>query len=195
VTKFEKDKTDLARAKALFERDRIKAKRRVISRAPLDNAGKAYEEAQARVALAETAVAQREAALRTAEKNLAETTIVARADGTIVSRSAVIGQSVVAGSDGPALFLIATDLTVVQVTVKVSEKDIHKIKLGDKASITVESIPDHSFKGEVIEIRQSAQAGATASDVVIRALNPDILLKSEMTTTVEIAVAHQAPET
>jgi len=79
-----------------------------------------------------------------------------------------------------------------QVTVKVSENDIDKIKLGDRASITVESIPNHSFKGEVVEIRQSTQTGTTTSGVVIRVPNPELLLKPEMTTTVEIVVEHRA---
>ena len=102
-------------------------------------------------------VAQLQAALHAAEINLGSTDIVSPVDGTVVSRNVEIGQTVAAGSEAPPLFLIAADLTVIHVDADVSEKDIGEVKLGDKATFTVESFPNRPFAGEVTQIGQSPQ--------------------------------------
>ncbi len=186
VAKLEKDKAGLDHVKAIFERNQILAKRRAISLATFDKSGRAYKDAQARIALDEVAVAQNQAALRNVEINLGYTDIRAPIEGTVISRDADCGHTVGADSEGPPLFLIASDLTLMRVDAKVSENDISKVKLGDKASFTVESIPNHTFDGEVIQIGQSLRAGAITSDVVISAPNPEMLLRSGMTATVKI---------
>ena len=77
-----------------------------------------------------------------------------------------------------------------QVDVNVSEKDIGEVKLGDKATSTVESFANHPFTGEVTQISQSPRTieDAVTYDVVISAPNPDLLLKPGMTATIRIVV-------
>ena len=149
--RLEKDKADLAHAKTIFERNRALAKRRAISRKTLDKSRKTYEQAQARTKLDEAAIAERQAARDAAEINLGYTDIVSPADGTVVSRNVEIGQTVAADSRTP-LFVIASDLTVMRVDANVGETDIGKMKLGDKASFTVEALPNRRFAGEVTQI-------------------------------------------
>lgn len=191
ITKLEKEKADLARAKAIFERNQIQAKRRAISRAALDKSSKAYKDTQARTSFDEADVAQHQAALHGAEIALGYTDILAPIDGTVISRDVEIGQTVAADSGGLPLFLIASDLTLMRVDAKVSENDIGKVKLGDKVSFTVESLPNRTFDGEVIEISGSRWPKATTSDVVISAPNPELSLRVGMTATVQIMVGRR----
>ena len=77
-----------------------------------------------------------------------------------------------------------------QVNGKVGEDDIGEIKLGDKASFTVDSFADPSFAGEVMQIGTSPEAiqKVATYDVVITASNPELLLKPGMTATIKIVV-------
>jgi HlyD family secretion protein len=188
--RLEKDKADLAQAKAIFKRNQIQAKRRVVSRDVLNKSRKAYKEAQARTTLDEATVAQRQAALHGAEINLSYTDIVAPVGGTVVSRNVKIGQTLAMGSGEPPLFLIATDLTTMQVDANLSENDLSKVKLGDKASFTVESFPNQAFAGEVIQIGQIPRTvmNVMTYDVVISAPNPDLLLEPGMAMAITIMV-------
>ena len=154
--RLEKDKANLAQAKAAFERNEALAKRRAISRKALDKSRKAYEQAQTQMKRDEATVAQLQAALHAAEINLGYTDIVSPIDGTVVSRNVEMGQTVAAGSETPPLFLVAADLTVIHIDANVSEKDIGEVKLGDKATFTVEAFPNRPFAGEVTQIRPIA---------------------------------------
>ncbi len=185
-----KNKINLAQARAAFQRNQIRAKRRAISRKALNNSRKAFEQAQTWMKRAERTVAQFQAALRAAEINLGYTDIASPVDGTVVSRNIELGQTVSVGSETPPLFLIAADLTVIHIDANVDEKDIGEVRPGDKVTFVVESFPNHSFAGEVTRIRpsqQTVQNGATY-DVVISAPNPELLLKPGMQVTIRIVV-------
>ena len=185
--RLEQDKADLAHAKTIYERNKAQAKRRAISRKTLDKSRKTYAQAQERTKLDEAAVAERQAARDAAEINLGHADIVSPADGTVVSRNVEIGQTVAADAGTP-LFVIATDLTLMRVDADVGETDIGEVKLGDKATFTVEALPNRRFAGEVTRIGQSprtSQKGVTY-DVVIGAANPELLLKPGMTATARI---------
>ena len=69
------------------------------------------------------------------------TDIVSPVDGTVVSRNVTMGQTVAASFQTPTLFLIATDLTKMEVDTNVSESDIGGVKEGDKATFTVDAFP------------------------------------------------------
>ena len=101
-----------------------------------------YDQASAQIGLDEATIALQEAQLHAAEINLGYTDIVSPVDGTVVTRSVEMGQTVAASFQTPTLFLVATDLTTMQVDTNVSESDIGAIKPGDKASFTVESFPN-----------------------------------------------------
>jgi len=135
-------------------------------------------------------VAERQAALHAAETNLGYTDIVSPIDGTVVSRNVEVGQRVAADSETPPLFVIAADLTLTHIDAIISERDIGEVKLGDKASISVASFPNHLFTGEVTQIRHSPQTHEDVAtyDVVISAPNPDLLLEAGMTATIRIVI-------
>jgi HlyD family secretion protein len=86
------------------------------------------------------------------------------------------------------LFLIATDLTKMEVDANVSESDIGGIKVGDKASFTVDAFPRRVFQGAVIQVRQSPQTvqNVVTYDVVIEVDNSDRALMPGMTASTQI---------
>jgi heavy metal translocating P-type ATPase/RND family efflux transporter MFP subunit len=188
--RVEKVKADLAQAQVAFERLEAPEKRRAISRKVLIKSRRAYEQAQTRMKRDEAMLTHLQAALLAAEINLGSTNIVSSIDGTIVSRNVELGQTIAAGSDTPPLFLVAADLTLTHIDAILSEKDIGEVKLGNKASFTVASFPNHPFTGEVTQILPPPQTiqNVATYDVVISAPNPDLLLKPGLTATIRIVV-------
>jgi len=97
---------------------------------------------------------------------------------------------VAASFQTPTLFLIATDLTKMQVDANVSESDISGIKAGNAAAFTVEAMPAHVFEGLVTQVRQAPQTvqNVVTYDVVVSVANAELALKPGMTATVHIIV-------
>jgi HlyD family secretion protein len=185
---LEKDKATLEYAKVNYERNALLAKQKSIALDVADQAKSAYHQAQAQIALDEATIQQRTAQLATAQVNLGYTDIVSPVDGTVVSRNVTMGQTVAASFQTPTLFLIATDLTRMQVDTNVSESDIGGVKQGNPASFTVEAFPDRPFHGSVVQVRQAPQMiqNVVTFDVVVGVANPDLLLKPGMTATTKI---------
>jgi biotin carboxyl carrier protein len=186
-TLTEKDKADLAQAKAAFERREALAKRPAISRRAVDKSRKAFERAQAQARRDEARIAQLQAALHAAETNLSYTDVVSPVDGTVVSRNAEMGQTVAAGSEKQPLFVIAAPAHIDAI---IGAKDIRDVKVGDKATFTVEAFPNRTFSGAVTQIRPSPQTYEQVAtyDVVISAPNPDLLLEPGMAATIRIVI-------
>lgn len=185
-----KDQADLTYAKIAYERNRKLAATRSVSLDVLDASKSALDRATAQIGLDEATIGLQEAQLRAAEINLGYTDIVSPVDGTVVSRSVEMGQTVAASFQTPTLFLVATDLTTMQVDTNVSESDIGAIKRGDRATFTVESFPNRIFSGEVTEVRQSPQTiqNVVTYDVVVGTSNVDLVLKPGMTATTRVIV-------
>jgi HlyD family secretion protein len=147
-----------------------------------------YEDQVALVHQLEGSAQLDRAALETARVNLGYTNIISPVDGTVVARNITIGQTVAASFQTPTLFLIATDLTKMQVDTNVSESDIGSIKEGDPATFSVEAFTERAFHGTVVQVRQAPQTvqNVVTYDVVVGADNAQFLLKPGMTATVSI---------
>ena len=115
-------------------------------------------------------------------------------DGTVVSRNVTQGQTVAASFQTPTLFLIATDLTKMQVDANVSESDIGGISEGDKATFTVDAYPARVYDGSVSQVRQSPQTvqNVVTYDTVISVPNTDLTLKPGMTASTRIVIDQRA---
>jgi len=183
-----KDQANLAYAKLAFERDSGLLKRGIVSQETVDADRSAYDQAQAQIDLDRATIEQRSAELRAAEVNLGYTSITSPVDGTVVSRNVTMGQTVAASFQTPTLFLIATDLTKMQVDTNVSESDIGDLKLSAKASFTVEAYPSRPFDAVVAQVRQAPQTvqNVVTYDVVLGVANKELLLKPGMTATTKI---------
>ena len=180
---LDKDKASLVYAKLFYDRMVGLAKTNAVSKDSLDSAKNLYDQAAAQVGVDEASIAQHEAQLATAQVNLDYTNIVSPVDGTVVSRNVTMGQTVAASFQTPTLFLIATDLTKMQVDTNVSESDIGGAKEGYKALFTVDAYPKRIFEGTVTQVRQSPQTvqNVVTYDVVVSVDNTDLALKPGMT--------------
>jgi len=188
-----KDQASLAYQKINYERNVGLLKRGIVSQDTLDSAKSAYDQAQAQVELDRATIRQREAALKAARINLGYTDIRSPVNGTVVSRNITIGQTVAASFQTPTLFLIATDLTQMEVDTNVSETDIGGVQEGNRATFTVEAFPGRPFEGKVVQVRQAPQTvqNVVTYDVVIALDNKALLLKPGMTATARIVVARR----
>ncbi len=187
---LEKDKANLAYTKITAERYQWLIARDSTSKDAADVAKNAYEQALALVGLDEATIEHRQAELGAANISLGYTDIVSPVDGTVVSRNVTQGQTVAASFQTPTLFLIATDLTKMQVDTNVSESDIGGIKEGAKATFTVDAYPNRVFEGAVMQFRQSPQTiqNVVTYDAVIGVSNPDLALKPGLTASTRIIV-------
>ncbi len=161
-----------------------------MSKDALDIAKNALDQATAQIGVDEASIQQRQALLEAAQVNLSYTDIVSPVDGTVVSRNVNVGQTVAASFQTPTLFLIATDLTKMQVDTNVSESDIGGIKDWDKTTFTVDAFPKRSFNGAVAQVRQSPQnvQNVVTYDVVVSVDNTDLALKPGMTAATRIII-------
>jgi HlyD family secretion protein len=153
-----------------------------------DVALNALDQARAQVALDQAAVEQRAAELDAAVVNLGYTNIVAPVDGIVVSRNVTMGQTVAASFQTPTLFLIATDLSKMEVDTNVSESDVGGVQVGNSAQFRVEAFPDRLFTGVVSQVRQAPQTvqNVVTYDILVLVDNSQLLLKPGMTATVRI---------
>ena len=135
-------------------------------------------------------VKQVEAALRSAQIDLAYTYIKAPVDGVVVSRNVDVGQTVAASLSAPTLFQIAQDLTKMQVDTNVSEADVGRVQVGQPATFTVDAYPGRVFTGAVTSIRKAPinVQNVITYDSVVGVSNADLKLFPGMTANVKILV-------
>ncbi len=183
-----KDQANLAYAETNEKRLRNLLAQQATSQDSYDVANNTLNQARAQVAMDQATIQQRNAELDAAKVNLGYTNIVSPVDGIVVSRNVTVGQTVAASFQTPTLFLIATDLSKMQVDTNVSESDIGGIHVGDKAQFTVEAYPDRVFEGTVTQVRQAPQTvqNVVTYDVVVTVANPGQVLKPGMTATMRI---------
>ena len=191
---LEKDKANLVYAKINSERRQSLVARESESKDVADLAKNAYDQALAQIGLDQATIELRQAALDSATVNLGYADIVSPVDGTVVSRNVTQGQTVAASFQTPTLFLIATDLTKMQVDANVSESDIGGISEGDKATFTVDAYPARVYDGSVSQVRQSPQTvqNVVTYDTVISVPNTDLTLKPGMTASTRIVIDQRA---
>jgi HlyD family secretion protein len=185
---LDKDQASLAYATVNYERDRKLQKQGIVSQDTLDSDKSAFDQGRAQVELDQAAIAQRAAELHAAQVNLDYTDIVSPVDGTVVLRNVNVGQTVAASFQTPTLFLIAQDLTKMQVDTNVSESDVGGAKVGEKACFTVEAYPDETFCGQVYQVRRApiTVQNVVTYDVVVSVDNPDLKLLPGMTANTRI---------
>jgi HlyD family secretion protein len=182
----ENAKVQYDRAVALFDR-------KAIAQADLDTAKATMRAANGDVTAARGNAEQAKASLHQAQVNLDYTTIVSPTTGVVISRSVDVGQTVAASLSAPTLFLIAEDLTKMQVDTSVAEADIGKLKPDMDATFTVDAYPSRTFKGKIRQIRNAPQTqqNVVTYDAVIDVANPDLALRPGMTANVTFIYDHR----
>ena len=146
---------------------------------------------QSTFAVQQASVKSAKIALDRAKQNLSYTAIYAPIDGVIVERNVDVGQTVAASLSAPQLFLIANDLSEMQILASVDESDIGQIKEGQPVQFTVQSYPGQTFTGTVKQVRlQSTTAENVVSyTAVVAVKNEAGKLLPGMTATVQFQTA------
>jgi HlyD family secretion protein len=195
---LEQMKAKLFQAEQNWKRAQELGPSKALSATDYDSYRAAYETAQATVGVgdativqAQKAVAQAEASLERSKTNLGYCTIRSPVKGVIIDRRVNIGQTVVASLNAPSLFLIAKDLTKMQVWASVNEADIGSIHPGQPVSFTVDAYPGRTFRGEVGKIRLNASMtqNVVTYTVEINTDNSDGKLLPYLTANVDFEVA------
>jgi len=191
--KAEKARADLVLKKLSLERARELNSRDLLARDEFDTAESNEAQARAQVALEEAGIAQAEAALEEARIQLGYTDIRSPVDGTVISRTVDVGQTVAASFQTPTLFEIAEDLAKMRVRTSVSESDIGGLADGQPASFGVDAWPGRSFVGRVVQVRSAPVSiqNVVTYDVLVEVDNASHELKPGMTATVAITTAHR----
>jgi HlyD family secretion protein len=188
-----KDQASLVYAKIALARDTRLLGHGIVSQDTVDNDQSANDQSLAQVKLDESTIEEDAAQLHAAQVNLDYTNIVSPVDGTVVARNITIGQTVAASFQTPTLFLIAQDLTKMQVDTNVSESDVGNAKVGQKATFTVEAFPGRTFAGTVSQIREApiTVQNVVTYDVVVNVDNADLALLPGMTANTRIVTAER----
>jgi len=190
----------LRNAKRLLERQETLASKGVASTATLDTAIRDVDVAVADIAVidaqienAKATIEQREAALKVAEIDLERTRILSPIDGTVISRTVDVGQTVAASLQAPELFKIAQDLRRIQIEAQVNEADVGAIREGNPVEFTVDAYPEDRFRGSVSQVRLAATElqNVVTYTVIIEARNDDRRLYPGMTANVQIETARR----
>lgn len=219
---FKSSAADLARTKFDYDRAQSLFKDQLISKADFDVKKGAYEVAEAahaqdvariaqnkaQVDSANGRVNQARASLRRVDDILSKTTYDAPFDGTVTNLPVHEGETVVMGiqnSPGSTLMTVA-DMGVITAEVQVDETDIVNVKLGQSAEVTIDAIPNQTFKGTVTEIgdnaiirstgvstSQSTGGNQEAKDfkVVVTLTNPPENLRPGLSATAKITTGQE----
>jgi HlyD family secretion protein len=147
-----------------------------------------YETALFQYNSAKDNVASVASQLTAAQRNLSFASIYSPIDGTVMARNVSVGQTVAASFSTPTLFVIAKDLTKMQVRASVDEADIGNVKKGQRVSFTVDAFPDDVFEGSVKDIRlqPSVSANVVTYVTLVDAPNEDLKLKPGMTASITL---------
>jgi HlyD family secretion protein len=129
--------------------------------------------------------------LERARQNLAYTNIYSPIDGVVVERAMDVGQTVAASLSAPKLFVIANDLSRMQILASVDESDIGKIQAGQPVTFTVQSFPDRTFNGTVEQVRLNSTTvnNVVSYTAVVSVSNEDGKLLPGMTASVKLQTA------
>ena len=206
-SQVEQSRANLARSEADVQRLRVAledtetqlrrseelAAGNLIAESELEASQVAVRSAQAQLQSAEAGVIQSNASLNQSEVNLGHTIITAPIDGIVIARQVDVGQTVAASMSAPELFIIAADLTKMQVIANIDESDVGRIRPGQPVTFTVDAYAAEEFEGTVSQIRlepvvvQNVVTYATVIDVP----NNELKLKPGMTATVTLEIARR----
>lgn len=184
---------DVASANATMELNQIEAKRadelfkdKLISESDHDTA-------IANLHLAQATVQIKQASLDNAKVSLARCTIYSPVDGVVISRNVDVGQTVAASLSAPTLFVVANDLTKMQIDANVSEADVGGVENNQEVTFTVDAFPTRNFSGIVMQVRNAPTnyQNVVAYDAVVSVDNKDMKLKPGMTANVAIIIAER----
>ena len=197
-SELDRTKVQLTDAQQKFARAKELSSQRLIAQSDLDSAKIAVDtmaagvaSQQASVVQSQAAVTQAQASVNQSQVNRDHTVILAPIDGIVTQRSVDVGQTVAASMSAPTLFVIAADLTEMQVNANIDEADVGRIRPGQHVTFRVDAYPTDNFEGTVTQIRLQPVVvqNVTTYGTVITVPNKQLKLKPGMTANVKIEIA------
>ena len=193
-TQKEQAEFTLKNAKTIYDRTNYLYNIGAKSKEDLDNAQYNYDTAQSK--------------LEEAESNLSETVIVSPMDGVVIGEPVTDGTMAVQGNSNPTVIMRIADLSRKQIFAKVDETDIGSVRVGQKATFTVDAYNGKTFTATVSKISQtdmdnswnisnssssssSSSAAVIYYSVTLDVDDPEGLLMPSMTARVEIETANK----
>jgi HlyD family secretion protein len=176
----ERNRAELDQAERDHERNQQLFDRKVITESE-------FSAVQYQLAVARANTKSAQVTLDRARQNLAYTSIYAPIDGIVVERNVDVGQTVAASLSAPQLFLIANDLSRMQILASVDESDIGIIEEGQAVRFSVQAHQNETFTGTVKQVRlqSTTQENVVNYTVVVEVANPNGKLLPGMTATVD----------
>src|SRR5258705_11162903 len=207
-TQIEQAKANLARSQADLERQKValddantklaRAKelsdRQLLPRSELDAAEVALRASEAQLKSSQAQITQAQASLNQNQVNLEHTVIQAPIDGLVISRNVDVGQTVAASMQAPTLFVLAADLTKMQVVANLDESDVGRIRPKQVVTFRVDAYPNETFRGTVSQVRLNpiVQQNVVTYATVIDVPNNELKLKPGMTANVNVEIARSS---
>jgi len=198
---LEQRNVQLQDAQQKYTRAKELAARSLLPQSDLDSAKVAVDMAQAAlvsqqatVTQARAAVSQSQASVNQNQVNVDHTIIAAPIDGIVTQRNVDVGQTVAASMQAPTLFIIAADLTKMQVNANIDEADVGRIRPAQHVTFRVDAYPTETFEGSVSQIRLQPVVvqNVTTYGTVIDVPNAQLKLKPGMTANVKIEIAKRS---
>jgi HlyD family secretion protein len=182
-----------AAADAALTRARELTARQLLPAADLQAADTESKTAAAQVAGAEARVVQARSGVRTAQVNLSKTVITSPIDGVVIARNVDVGQTVAASLSAPTLFVIAADLSEMQLNASIDESDLGQVASGQSVTFTVDAYPSERFSGTVSQVRLNPTTvqNVVTYAAIVDAPNKALKLKPGMTATLTIEIARR----
>lgn len=180
---LERVRAALTQAEREYERSLLLYEQQIITQSEFD-------QAKYNVTVAQSNLASAEVSREQAAQNLSYTEVYSPIDGVVVERNVEPGQTVAASMSAPQLFLLATDLSKLEILASVDESDIAAITAGMPVRFSVSAYPNDVFKGAVRQVRLSSasQENVVNYKAVISVDNSDLRLVPGMTAEVDFIV-------
>jgi HlyD family secretion protein len=187
---LERLKVALADARQKLDRAQQLTEKSLIPRTELETAQVNVQSAEAQIKSSEASLSQARAQLSNQRVSLGYTTIKAPIDGIVISRNVDAGQTVASSMNAPTLFVLAADLTKMQVVAAIDESDVGRMRPGQHVTFQVDAFPNDRFAGTVSQIRlqPAVVQNVVTYSTVITVPNPELKLKPGMTANVTVEV-------
>ncbi len=190
---LERLRVGLADANQKFDRATQMFARSLIPKTDLETAEVNVKSAAAQIRSSEASLVQARASLNNQKVNLNHTVITAPIDGIVISRSVDQGQTVAASMNAPTLFVLAQDLTKMQVLANIDEADVGRMRPGQAVTFRVDAFPTETFTGlvEQVRLQPAVVQNVVTYSTVIAVPNAELKLKPGMTANVNIEIARK----
>jgi HlyD family secretion protein len=185
---LKRSKARVSSTKLALDRVKKLAKEGLATPAEVDQAQGEYDVAEADVGASQAQISQLGAQLSSARTTLTYSRIYSPIDGVVINRAVDPGQTVAASFSAPVLFVIAQDLSKMQVLADIDEADVGKVSQQMKADVVVDAFPGKKFQGVVSQLRYSPNnvQGVVTYSAVVDVENPKLELRPGMTATVTV---------